>query len=522
MLDRLLRIAPDNMEATVDRARMLAWRGDVPAAIAALDAVLARHPTFLAALRARAEFESWAGELGAAMAPNERILAITPDAPNAHREQAKLLTFSARYDAAAAIYDSLLRADPSDQAALLGLAQLLLWSGQLDSADALYAGMLERDPGQMDALRGRARAAGWGGKLVTAQALWRQALERGPEDVAALVGLAQTMRWQGRDAAALTAIERAVALDPSDRDARTELTSVRSAIAPRTGVSALYENDSDGNRMFTVAVRGAWRPHPRAELRGDVYRRGTEQVGAAPLEHSAAGAAVALWGQLEPGWTAVAGFGASGSGRAGSDPIGTARLEIATPGRYLIGGALSFSRSAIDETAALINNRIFLHEIALSGRHTPAPRWSLGGGLSRAVLHGSETNRRVAGRLQVSRRLGAPWTVGVSFRSMKFEKNLNDGYFDPDFYGLAELTGRWLRDYGRWSLHAEFAPGLQQVTTSGAVRGAVRAYARVGYTVLPGREVGMSATYASAGIQSVAATSEYRYRAIGLIGSWRF
>lgn len=521
LFDHLLRIAPDNVEATVDRARILAWRGDLRVAIAELDEVLASHPTYVAALRARVEFESWAGELGAALATNELIIAITPDDPRAHREHARLLTYSARYDAAAAIYDSLLGADPADEAALLGLGQLLLWSGRLDSANALYAGLLERNPSHLEALRGRARATAWRGDLITAEARWRHALTVVPADVGARVGLAQTLRWQGREAAALTVIQQAIALEPSNKEARTEMSWIRSAVAPRTGMSLLYENDSDGNRMFTLAVRGAWRPHPRAEVRGEAYRRGADRGGAAPLERSAGGAIVTVWGQIEPGWNAALGAGASG-GSAGTDPIGTARVEVASPGRYPIGVTLGASRNAIDETAALIANRIAVNEVALAARYAPAPPWSVGGNVSRAVFHGSESNRRLAGRLVVSRRLAGPWTVGVSLRSLWFEKNLADGYFDPDFYGLAEITTRWLRRYGRWSLHADVAPGLQQAGRGTSVKGAFRAFAHAGLTILPGRELGISGTYASAGIQSVAASADYQYRALGLVGSWRF
>ena len=121
-----------------------------------------------------------------------------------------------------------------------------------------------------------------------------------------------------------------------------------------------------------------------------------------------------------------------------------------------------------------------------------------------------------------SRRLAGPWTVGVSLRSLWFEKNLTDGYFDPDFYGLAEITTRWLRRYGRWSLHADVAPGLQQAGRGTSVKGAFRAFAHAGLTILPGRELGISGTYASAGIQSIAASADYKYRALGLVGSWRF
>jgi hypothetical protein len=43
--------------------------------------------------------------------------------------------------------------------------------------------------------------------------------------------------------------------------------------------------------------------------------------------------------------------------------------------------------------------------------------------------------------LGASRRIGRFYSLGVSVRGFSFEKNLSDGYFDPDFYGVSEVTG---------------------------------------------------------------------------------
>jgi hypothetical protein len=110
----------------------------------------------------------------------------------------------------------------------------------------------------------------------------------------------------------------------------------------------------------------------------------------------------------------------------------------------------------------------------------------------------------------------------VAGRAFTYDKDLQDGYFDPDFYGIAELTGRWLGRGGAWSLLLELAPGTQQVTRDGSPSATVRSSARIAYDVAPGRELSLSGGYSSTGLQSFSTgDGGYRYRALILAAGWR-
>jgi len=75
----------------------------------------------------------------------------------------------------------------------------------------------------------------------------------------------------------------------------------------------------------------------------------------------------------------------------------------------------------------------------------------------------------------------------------------------------------------RWLAGLELAPALQKVTHEGELRGAAQASARLGLRMGPGRELVLSGGYSSAGLQSFASGgSDYRYRALGVGGSWVF
>ncbi len=125
--------------------------------------------------------------------------------------------------------------------------------------------------------------------------------------------------------------------------------------------------------------------------------------------------------------------------------------------------------------------------------------------------------------MSATRRVGRFFALGAALRGFSFEQNLADGYFDPDFYGLAEATSYWQYRPGAWTLLLELAPGLEQVTTDGDVGATLRSSARVAYRFAPGREVSVSAGYSTAGLTSFATgASGYDYTAVILGASWAF
>jgi tetratricopeptide (TPR) repeat protein len=530
LLDRLLVVDPRNREARVDRARVLAWRGDPVAAARALDPLLAEDPGFLPALQARAQFESWAGNYDESLATYGRIQEITPEDRTVGLSRARVLSWASRFDAAVAAYDSLLRANPRDTEALVGLGTVLAWASRLDSAETVYRRVLELEPGNVDAQRGLARAAGWSGRLVPAERRWREVIARNPNDAAAWVGLSQTLRWQRRDAAALDAARRALAIAPTDRDAREAVRWARLAVAPRTSATYVSEWDTDGSDIRTASGSAAVRPARNVEVRAELYHRwaSSDPEGApAARERRAGGGALTLWTLVEPGWALSATGGASVADVIEDEPIATYRAGVSSPGRYPLRGSVSYAHYAFDATVALIDNEVFLDEWSGSASWTPAQRWTVAGSGGTALFTGrasGEENRRVNGALTVARRISTPLTLGVGARFFGFDRDLDLGYFDPDFYGLAEVTARWLREWRHWSLDAELAPGVQQVRSDGEPTGSFRGGGSVAYVLAPGRRIVLSGIFANAGISQLSPGSgaDYRYRAVSLTGLWTF
>jgi len=528
LLDRAVRLDPADVETRVDRARVMANRGDPAGAAAALEPVIAANPAYLPALQARAQFLSWAGDFDASLRTYGRVLEISPGDRSIGLERARVLSWASRFGASEAAYDSLLRRNPNDRDALLGLAQVLAWASRLDSAEAVYNRLLAIDKNDREGLNGLARTAAWRGDLRVAERRWRASLARNPGDAAALVGLSQTLRWQGRDAAALAAAREAVRRAPTDRDARTELAWTQLPLRPSVAPAFTYETDSDGNRITTASSGAAFRPDPRVEVRADAYLRETGIEDTTIMDGNARGVALALRTQLEPGWWLLGGGGVTATSREGEDARASWRAMVSSPARYPLTATVAYAHTPLDATALLIQKEVDVDELNVSATLVPARGWAISAGGGGADFHGrvsGETNRRTNANLAITRRFARFFTVGVSGRAFAFEKDLNDGYFDPEQYSIGEWLGRVNRDWRTWGISAEVAPGAQQVGEGGERTATFRTTGGVTYTLGPGRRVGVSAAYANAGLQRLSPRDTgggYRYTAVSVSGNWAF
>ena len=260
------------------------------------------------------------------------------------------------------------------------------------------------------------------------------------------------------------------------------------------------------------------------EIRGSAYQRSLEQVfGLGALERTAFGGMVEADLQLRPGWEVSAGLGGSVTDGTGDPALLAVRAGLRSPERYALVTSLSVSSQGLDETAALAERGVRASDLLLSVRWNPTPLWRVDGALGQGRYEGTETNGRRSGYVGASRRIGRFYSLGTSLRGFSFEKNLSDGYFDPDFYGVAEITGYWLYRPAPWSLLVEAAPGIQQVGRDGDRSGSMRANARVGYRLGSGRELSVSYRYSTAGLtNSATGVAGYDYSSLTVGVSWAF
>jgi hypothetical protein len=253
-------------------------------------------------------------------------------------------------------------------------------------------------------------------------------------------------------------------------------------------------------------------------LHVDVYQRELTQLGTG---RTASAIQVSGTWELDPGWLLGAGLGVARSSPSTEGESVTGLLSVASPQRYPATATAMISRSSLDATASLAGRGVVVNAIDASVRWTPQPRWSVRAGLGRGAFRGTTDNARTSASIAGSRRVGGSWTLGGSVRYFGFDHDAQDGYFDPESFKLVELTVRWATQWGHWSLLVEGAPGSQWINDTSA-SATVRASGKLTYRVAPGQEVFIGAGGSSAGLQSFAAGTGYRYGAAVVGTSWVF
>ncbi len=524
LLDGLIERHPDHYDARLTRARVRAWSGNIPAAQEEVAEVLAVQPDNAEALETFALFQAWVGQFDEALAGYDELLSIAPGRSSARLQQAQAFAWAAQFEASRAAYDALLSRDPDDIEARLGLAGTLALSEDFTGALAEYDEVLVRAPDEMRARTGRGKTLAWAGRLLESEEAAFQAVESDRSSAEAWSGLGQVYRWQGRDAAAKEALETAAQLAPTNAVIRDQLRSVNLALAPLARPRVIYENDSDGNTMVTTSIAAGWHATPRLEVRAEGYVKRLEQTTSfGALGLSAQGVTVSGRYQLHPGWSLHGGLGGSRSDGTGDPSIVGYQLGVRTPERNQLGGALNLVSMGLNETAALAERGVRGTELLLAGRWIQALGWRVDATVGVGSFQGTEGNGRRSASLSASRRVGRLFSFGVSFRGFSFAKDVNDGYFDPDFYGIGEITSRWLYARAPWTFQVELAPGVERVGKGGDVGLSARTNMRAAYGFELGREISLSFGYSSAGLMSFASgDSGYRYTAFILGSSWAF
>jgi tetratricopeptide (TPR) repeat protein len=459
----------------------------------------------------------WNREYDRAIPLLRRLVAVAPSTA-ARTDLANVLAWDRQFDAALDVLDGVMRDDPSP-AVHHARARFLSWSGRHAQAEGAYRTLLEADPSDAEALRGLARVTTWRGDLGAGEGLWRSAVAADPENADARIGLSQVLRWSGRHRAALEEARAAVRARPGDRDALEQLAWAEAAFAPRIAPTLSAEYDSDDNRLFTAALTATVHPAPRVALSAHGYLRRAEHAGPTGTGRETRSLLASARLDAGSGWMLSAGAGAVGRPVGGTAAI--YRAGLASPAWLTVSASAGYSRSVLDATVDLMGRDITTDDVSATLAAILSSRIRAEAGVALTRYNGQQTNDRVLGRLGLEAR-AAPWLrLRPRVTAFAFDETLQEGYFSPDEYVLAELGVGIDRHRGAWGVSAELAPGAQRIGSAGDLQGALSARLRLGYTFAPGRDIGLTMSFSNLGIERFEAGSAgYRYQAVALSAGW--
>lgn len=433
-------------------------------------------------------------------------------------------TRAEQFASAAAVYDTIVQAFPSNNDARRSLARVLGWGGEYDSSIVVYDGLLVDNPNDIEARKGLARTRGWSGDLSAAEREWLVVVAADPDDGEGQLGLAQVRRWAGRLEAADTALTNAERLMPSDPLVRQERLALQQMRAATTDPFLIFETDSDGNDITTFLVAAGARVMPRLFLTGRLIFRSAHNTNLAAADFTSTTAALDGTYDLNTRWSLRAGLGVNTTSGAAENRL-IVRAGATGPAWRGTTPTFDYRREPLDVTAQLIANGVYYDELAIGGYASPSA-WTVSGSYGLALFHGSESNTRHLLSGLALRPVWQDFSTGGRLRIFSFAKNLNDGYFDPSLYILAEVPVQWTGQLGKWVLFGELNPGFQLIDTETSdvnTQLTIGGNARVTYAIARGREVGVMALASRSGLQTLATPVDgYRYYMIGAFGSWSF
>jgi len=439
---------------------------------------------------------------------------------------AQMEAWAGRHKQSLAWIEQLIRVAPADLEARAARARCLAALGRFDDGLALADSMLNAQPGSVVALQTRARFAFWNGEAARSEMLWQRALLVDPDNVETRIGLSAALRRLGRSDEAAAMIAPARTRAPADADVRDEADRVASLLRPRLRSAAGRETDSDGNAVLTWLLSAAAPAAPGVQLRADAYIRDAEIESAVSRSVTTRGATAAASLDLR-GWRLETAAGASASSAQGAGTLPALAVSLATPRNTRAVASLALSRTPWDYTVPMAENLVVVDEVRLDVDWLLDRRWSaqLTGGIARFdVRRQNLGNRRWSAQGRVLHTLGDRVALGLGARAFGFDRDLSGGYYDPDFYGLADARLALRLGTGRWALDADVAPGVQQAGRGADLQAALHAAGELSFSVRPGRRIGLRTVWANTGLNQLSpgAVSSYHYAAATLTLGWWF
>ena len=353
---------------------------------------------------------------------------------------------------------------------LKGLGTALLWAGRPSQARTVLQTYLQEKPGDQDARRLLGRALSWGGRQREAIAHLEQLLRDHPDDQEARVQLAQAQAWMGRSDQAEEAL--AGVTQPRD-DARRLREDLALAQAPRTMLDTQRSSQSDN--LGIVALRlshslsfDSGRGTAGARLERFDYEKedGSDSAQVTrPMLYGRYRLNDAFELNIEAGRDRIE----PRSGPARQPAVYASWLTWRPSDLFRFD--LSTSQNTFDNLRSL-RLGLTLRQNGLSMDFTPSERERYAARIDRASY--SDGNHRDGGQLEAEYRwLNQPeaW-VGLKHTRFSFERQLDNGYFNPRAFNSTQLTLRtlWRPDGydGRWDLGAYAAIGRENAQPDGS------------------------------------------------------
>ncbi|MFI9652290.1 tetratricopeptide repeat protein [Guyparkeria halopsychrophila] len=438
-----LRLATSAAWAQADRPRRA-----LEHCLAAADVT----PENVSTLRICAQQANWAGDTAAVADISGRVHAITGESSDL-KSYARALGGMGELNESVALYRDYLASHPDDAEALLGYATIQTWRGDYAEAAEALAHYREVQGEDVEWAARSARLLAWAHRPTQARVLNDELIAEEPDNYEYLYTRMLILRGEKCHSEAIAALEPLKRLRPDSKDTRDAIRSTHAFLRSNVGIEAGWRDDADNISQRRFAVKGRWSLTPETYLYGRLERRDLRTEASSPyvgvegdtsidIEHGWVGARHRFGPLVEVG-------GEIGAARidGGGGDLGLYGLYADLRPRDNLWVDLSATRRVWDISPQSASLGITVRDHRARVHWQPTLRHSV----NAEVAHGrlSDGNRRnelfVNPYRAMLRTERFNLDLGVSAHWQDYDKNLDNGYYDPSNYRRFALTavGYW-------------------------------------------------------------------------------
>ena len=447
-LQKAVEVAPDNAAYWFQLSQAYAGLDQPKQALEACQHAHQLQPDNLEYLKSCARQASWADELATARQLYQAWLERQPHDADAQLGLARVDGWAGRLNASAAGYQRYLAAHPDNAAAMLEYVQVEIWRGDYGKAkdvlddyrtrfgeDARYQGLLAR-------LLARAE---W---PDAATAVYQPLLAANPRDYGLNYTRTLALRAGNRPAEAIDSLGVLQELRPDSQDTADVIRFVRTPSRSHVRGSVSYYDDSDDIAILRLSADGRYVLDSKrtAVMLGYDHERLRARVGSGldTIDGRSRIQFQELWLGVEHRFTPRV-LGGARPGAADvqrGSRIGTYQLYLDLDPADNIALRLERKRALYDLSPRAVSLGIVQNGNLLSAHWRPDLRWFVDGQAGWSDF--SDDNQKwqlvLAPRRAVVRHEHFNLDLGVSGEWFGFDRNLNNGYYDPEFYRRYAMT----------------------------------------------------------------------------------
>lgn len=465
-LTKASRLVEDDVDLALDASRAWAQAGKPNDALERCGQAATLKPDDTGILEICATQANWVGDPATAAEYYERIYELERDTGTLRR-LARASGEAGQLDRSVRLYHRYFETHPEDAEALLEYATVETWRGNFAAAhDALYR--YRELAGEDDAWRARmARLLAWANRPAKARPFNELLLAQDSDNYEYLYTRMLILRADQRPAEAIESLEPLKRLRPESKDTLDAIRSTHAFLRSNAGLDAAYRIDSDDIRIREINLKGRWALSPETALHARLGHQELRVPSASPfvaidgsrtvhIQQGWLGAShrlgprLALQGHL--GMASIADFK--------DRPIYGFRAETRPLDNLFVDLSIEQSLWSISPRSA--SKGIAIRDQRLRFSWQPDLRHFVDGHASYGHL--SDGNDRIdlllAPRRAILRSEHVNLDLGLSAQWLRYDKQLNNGYYDPrNFRRFAATVGAYWKISDDDGLSLQVAPG---------------------------------------------------------------